>query len=676
MYIQDINCYASVLYCLLTYFTVGLVHFFVAVLFAICTVFRTIKSNAKQTLANCFLLCLYTLEVIYMNAVIYARYSSDNQREESIEGQIRECKTFAQRNGMTIVGEYIDRAKSATTDKRPEFQRMIAESSKKAFEIIIVWKLDRFARNRYDSAHYKAQLRKNGVKVISATESISEGAEGVLLESVLEGMAEYYSKELGEKTLRGMTENALKCKHNGGLCPLGFTVDENKLRFYLEQFKGIDSTKLVNRRKLINTFVNPIYLYDDKLDLILNYQDGTETISLSGVEAFDSSSPVTSEGEPGLGKTLLAKCFIDECGLKSYTLRSNKGGDKFVDEITATFEKAKQNAPSIIFLDDMDKFANDDDMHCDAQEYVAVQAGIDFVKGSDVFVIATTNDINKLPDSLVRTGRFDRVVIVQPPTQDDASKIIEHYLKNKKLSDDVDFNDLCKMMTYHSCSDLETLLNEAAIRAGYCKKDSIEMEDLINAVLRLQYKSPDELLQKNKDEIRKTAIHESGHIVVSEVLNSESVGLASIRSKGRNRVGGFIHKCKDDESLQNQVMICLAGKVATEMYYSDTCASGCRSDFKSAINLIRNGLAEEGTNGVSFLEFKNYCYELSTRAADNREAVVHAELERYILQTRAVLIKNKEFLEKTSEALAEKKTLLYSDIQSIKNSVTITKCVV
>lgn len=610
-----------------------------------------------------------------MNAVIYARYSSDNQREESIEGQIRECKTFAQRNGMTIVGEYIDRAKSATTDKRPEFQRMIAESSKKAFEIIIVWKLDRFARNRYDSAHYKAQLRKNGVKVISATESISEGAEGVLLESVLEGMAEYYSKELGEKTLRGMTENALKCKHNGGLCPLGFTVDENKLRFYLEQFKGIDSTKLVNRRKLINTFVNPIYLYDDKLDLILNYQDGTETISLSEVEAFDSSSPVTSEGEPGLGKTLLAKCFIDECGLKSYTLRSNKGGDKFVDEITATFEKAKQNAPSIIFLDDMDKFANDDDMHCDAQEYVAVQAGIDFVKGSDVFVIATTNDINKLPDSLVRTGRFDRVVIVQPPTQDDASKIIEHYLKNKKLSDDVDFNDLCKMMTYHSCSDLETLLNEAAIRAGYGKKDCIEMEDLINAVLRLQYKSPDELLQKDKDEIRKTAIHEAGHIVVSEVLNSESVGLASIRSKGRSRIGGFIHKCKDDESLQNQVMICLAGKVATEMYYSDTCASGCWSDFKSVINLIRNGLTEEGTNGVSFLEFKNYCYELSTRAADNREAVVHAELERYILQTRAVLIKNKEFLEKTAEALAEKETLLYSDIQSIKNSVTITKCV-
>lgn len=163
-----------------------------------------------------------------MNAVIYARYSSDNQREESIEGQIHECKAFAERNGMTIVCEYIDRAKSATTANRPEFQRMIADSKRSGFEVVLVWKLDRFARNRYDSANYKAQLRKNGVKVVSATESISEGAEGVLLESVLEGMAEYYSKELGEKTLRGMTENALKCKYNGGSKPLGYIIDEEK----------------------------------------------------------------------------------------------------------------------------------------------------------------------------------------------------------------------------------------------------------------------------------------------------------------------------------------------------------------------------------------------------------------------------------------------------------------
>lgn len=160
-----------------------------------------------------------------MTGVIYARYSSDNQREESIEGQLRECKAFAEKNDIQIVGTYIDRALSAKTDNRPDFQKMIKESGKGIFDVVIVWKLDRFARNRYDSAHYKAMLRKNGVKVISATEAISEGAEGILLESLLKGMAEYYSVELAEKTLRGMTENALSCKSNGGILPIGYTAD-------------------------------------------------------------------------------------------------------------------------------------------------------------------------------------------------------------------------------------------------------------------------------------------------------------------------------------------------------------------------------------------------------------------------------------------------------------------
>ena len=134
-----------------------------------------------------------------MTAVIYARYSSDNQREESIEGQIRECTAYAEKNGITIVKHYIDRAISAKTDNRPQFQQMIKDSDKKLFDIVLVWKLDRFARNRYDSARYKTQLKKNGVKLMSATEIISEGPEGIILESVLEGYAEYYSADLAEK---------------------------------------------------------------------------------------------------------------------------------------------------------------------------------------------------------------------------------------------------------------------------------------------------------------------------------------------------------------------------------------------------------------------------------------------------------------------------------------------
>ena len=163
-----------------------------------------------------------------MKAVIYARYSSDSQREESIDGQIRECTEFAKHNDITVIGTYIDRALSAKTDNRPEFQRMIRDSARHIFSVIIVWKLDRFARNRYDSAHYKSILRKNGVKVISAKENISDGPEGIILESMLEGMAEYYSAELSEKIHRGQKENALKGKNNGGGIPLGYMLGEDQ----------------------------------------------------------------------------------------------------------------------------------------------------------------------------------------------------------------------------------------------------------------------------------------------------------------------------------------------------------------------------------------------------------------------------------------------------------------
>lgn len=163
-----------------------------------------------------------------MRAVIYARYSSDNQREESIESQLRECTAYCQKNEITIVRTYIDRALSAKTDNRPDFQRMIKDSAKGLFDVALVWKLGRFARNRYDSARYKAQLKKYGVKVLSATENISEGPEGIILESLLEGMAEYYSAELAEKVIRGHTENALKCKYNGGTPTFGYTIDSER----------------------------------------------------------------------------------------------------------------------------------------------------------------------------------------------------------------------------------------------------------------------------------------------------------------------------------------------------------------------------------------------------------------------------------------------------------------
>lgn len=150
-----------------------------------------------------------------IRAVIYARYSSSGQREESIEGQIRECRAFAKRNGFTIVGEYADRALTGRTDKRPDFQRMLRDAERGAFEAVLCWKMDRFARNRYDSATYKYRLKKCGVRLYYAAETIPEGPEGIILESVMEGYAEYYSENLSQNVKRGNYESAKELKTLG-----------------------------------------------------------------------------------------------------------------------------------------------------------------------------------------------------------------------------------------------------------------------------------------------------------------------------------------------------------------------------------------------------------------------------------------------------------------------------
>lgn len=162
-----------------------------------------------------------------MNVVIYARYSDGKQREESIEGQLKVCHDYAERNGYNVINEYIDRAVSGRTDDRPQFKRMIKDSYKGNFNGIIVYQLDRFARNRIVSAKYKETLQNNNVSIISARENISKDASGILMETLLEGMAEYFSVELSQKVARGMDINAEKGLANGGTTPLGYRI-ENK----------------------------------------------------------------------------------------------------------------------------------------------------------------------------------------------------------------------------------------------------------------------------------------------------------------------------------------------------------------------------------------------------------------------------------------------------------------
>ena len=197
------------------------------------------------------------------NAVIYARYSSHSQNETSIEGQLKVCYEYAERNGFRIIKEYIDRALSGTTDKRPDFLQMIEDSKKRAFTHVIVYQFDRFAREKYDSVTYKRTLKKNGVKVVSVKENISDDASGVLMESVLEGMAEYYSKELSQKVRRGMDINARKGKYLGGSKIFGFDITEDK-SYVVNEYEAkwvISCFEMYVERKTMNEIAK--YLNDN-----------------------------------------------------------------------------------------------------------------------------------------------------------------------------------------------------------------------------------------------------------------------------------------------------------------------------------------------------------------------------------------------------------------------------
>lgn len=203
--------------------------------------------------------------------VIYARYSSHGQQEQSIDGQLRDCHAFAERQGYSVITEYIDRALTGRNDDRPDFQRMLSDAKKKQFQYILVWKLDRFARNRYDSAVHKAELKKYGVRVISATENITDEPEGIMLEGLLESLAEYYSANLSKHVKRGQRESLLQGHVPGGTPPYGFKLvdkhlvaDEEKapiIRYIFEQYaKGVPKKEIfdtLNARGIRNAYGRP-----------------------------------------------------------------------------------------------------------------------------------------------------------------------------------------------------------------------------------------------------------------------------------------------------------------------------------------------------------------------------------------------------------------------------------
>ena len=376
-------------------------------------------------------------------------------------------------------------------------------------------------------------------------------------------------------------------------------------------------------------------------------------------------------GEPGIGKTLLAKSFIKESKIKSFTIRKDKHSREFVNHIRNIFYKAKKEECAIVFLDDIDKFANEDEYHKDAEEYVVVQSCRDDCKGSNVFVLATANNIFCLPNSLMRAGRFDKVIQMTCPGGDDAKKIIKYFLSKKRVLGDIDIDDISSFLAGHSCAELEMVINEAGIYAVFDKRSKIEQRDIIKACMRLIFDAPESVEYIDSNILKKVAVHESGHAVISEILEPGSVNLVSICGYS-NTSGGITSVRKPEDynfnvvTQEHEIIRSLGGKAATEMIYG-TFDPGCIDDLQRAFDLV-----------TTFVD--NYCaygfnaFERGTSSQyllESRDRKVAKEMDRYYRKSKQIIAENRGFFDAMVQELLKEKTLTKKQIRSIRDSVMI-----
>lgn len=378
-------------------------------------------------------------------------------------------------------------------------------------------------------------------------------------------------------------------------------------------------------------------------------------------------------GDPGVGKTLMASCLVKASGRPCFMCRKDRPDGEFVDAIRETFDKAKAAAPSIVFLDDMDKFANEDMQTKDAEEYVTVQSCIDELKGHEVFVLATVNSIHDLPDSLLRAGRFDRVIEVDLPDQADAAEIIRHYMSSRNFSAEIDAERISRIMAGQSCAELETIINEAGLYAGFERSDVITEEHFLKACLHIVFEVPIEKqkILPNEEMKKRVAYHEAGHAVVQELLAPGSVTLVSLYSK-RSSYSGFTAACMDHftlDVLQREkigILVKLSGIAAEEQILGNR-GCGASRDIDLARIAVHGLLARACTS-----EFRLHSNgKNSDRLVYERDVAVAAEMERYLRRAKEILATNSEFLHRLAGELMARELLGEQDVENIKTELGI-----
>lgn len=384
-------------------------------------------------------------------------------------------------------------------------------------------------------------------------------------------------------------------------------------------------------------------------------------------------------GVPGVGKTLMANSLIAASGRKAFVCRKDKPNGDFIKSIKSTFDEAVKNAPSIVFLDDMDKFANGDSNHRDAEEYVTVQSCIDANKGKGVFVLATANSIDVLPRSLLRAGRFDRVIEVSEPRGEEAEKIVGHYLSEKTLGSDIDPKLVARIMDGRSCAELETIINEAGLIAGYERAGCITMDHFIRACLTSVFGTTNYAATDDDDDYyniengvdpeslkKQIILHEAGHAVVSEILSPGCVTLVCTRLDK-----GFTSYYRIENNpltyKKNKIIGSLGGMAAIEQRLGIT-DCGASNDLDGAFYMMENIVTSVCEYGFGY--HVPGLRESETRK-EARENMVISEVERYYRKAKEIIAKNGEFYDAVVNELSKTGLITMNDIARIKANCKI-----
>ena len=371
-------------------------------------------------------------------------------------------------------------------------------------------------------------------------------------------------------------------------------------------------------------------------------------------------------GPPGTGKTSIAKEVLYNVNRNVYIIRKTKSDGKFMDYVSNIFLEAKKNQPAIILLDDLDKFSENDNK-TNNEEYVAIQSLIDDIKNKDIFILATANNISVLPYSLKRAGRFDIKLEIDNPKDEDAFKIFEYYMKNKKIDKDVNIKNLSYILTNCSCAELEKVCNQAGIYAGYKNKESIGMDELLRSALELKYNTNIEDINVEDNYALNTAYHEAGHALIGELLEPDSVSFITITKNDSNTKGLTIFHNNDDyyadiKFMKNRVKSLLGGKAATEIVFN-TCDVGTNSDLGRAYDIVNRFV-----DNYCMLDFNSWIIdrdETSEKVKDNKSRNINKLIDSYYREVKDMLINNRHKLDALANELKNRKILFKDEIKYI-----------